>query len=269
MQVDHCHKSSTSSSDCSSSSTVCPVPVTPAAVTEVFDHVFTVYVADCYGIEIDGTEFKVSATIVKEPLTMKSGCNNYQLYKVTLQLPAINFETGPYANNVYETNNPVSEPIDEVVGLFLPPPQNGGYLYTKAGYLPKELRPNELMTRAYFGPCNNGQNIPFHYIQNPNPPPITNGVVFTAPINGYILRITNTGAIALEGTGALGTLFLPVPSKCYLLLLLILLNPIYAYLITLELALALLMWYNILILLLPQAMLIMYVITILMMLMIT
>lgn len=209
MQVEHCHKSSTSSSDCSSPSTAPLTPLVPANSSKVFDHTFVVYVGDCYGIEIPNTEFKVKAIIVKEPLVMESDKGCYQLYKVTIQLPAINFETGPFANSVYETNNPVSEPIDEVVGLFLPPPQNGGYLYTKGGFLPKELRPNELMTRAYFGPCNNGQNIPFHYVQNVIQPPVSGAITFTAPISGYILRVTNTGGIVLEGTGTMGNIIPP------------------------------------------------------------
>ncbi|MBS0654743.1 MAG: hypothetical protein JSR46_03115, partial [Verrucomicrobia bacterium] len=130
----------------------------------------------------------------------------------TLQLPTIAFETGPFANNLYELSNPISEPgAPPGSALYLPPPQNGGYLYTKDGFLPRHLRPKDVMPRSYFGPSNNGQNIPFEYtpdIQNPTPPFVT-GVVYNAPEAGYILRITNAGGIVVEGTGKLGNLIPP------------------------------------------------------------
>lgn len=168
---------------------------------DVFEHRMQLYLADAYGLEVPGTDFWITLTVVKEKL--KDG------YRVTLQLPNISFITGPYANNVYELNNPISELIDEVVGLFLPPPQNGGYLYTKDGFLPPELRPTDLLSRTYFGPSNNGQNIPFNYVANGTPPPDVSSVIYNTPQAGYLIRVTNSGGLAIEGIGTLANIIPP------------------------------------------------------------
>lgn len=171
---------------------------------EIFEHRMQLYLADAYGIEVPNTDFWITVNVIKEKID--------GMTRVTLQLPTINFETGPYANNAYEIANPISEVIDQVPGVFLPPPQNGGYLYTKSGFLPKELRPNELLTRAYFGASNNGQNIPFDYVPDVPPPgalPTVTGVIYTPPEAGYIVRITNSGGLAIEGTGTLGNIIPP------------------------------------------------------------
>ena len=168
-----------------------------------FPHVMTLYLADAYGIAVPGVEFRVKLGIIKEVLA----CGVIQ---VTIQIEnPINFVTGPYANNFYETNNPISEIIDGVPGLFLPPPQNGGYLYTKDGFLPSDLRPNSVLTRAYFGPSNNGQNIPFNYVINDTPPPDVSGVLVTPPSPGYLIRVTNSGGLVIEGIGTLGNIIPP------------------------------------------------------------
>ena len=162
------------------------------------------YLADAYGIEVPNTDFWITVTVIKEKIQ--------DAIQVTLQLPAISFETGPYANNFYELNNPISEIIDQVPGIFLPPPQNGGYLYTKGGFLPEELRPSDVLSRTYFGPCNNGQNIPFNYIPIIPPPgavPAVTGVSYNTPQAGYLIRVTNSGGLAIEGTGTLGNIIPP------------------------------------------------------------
>jgi hypothetical protein len=94
------------------------------------------YLGDTYGVPVPDTEFWITLSIIKERLKVS---DNTTTTKVTIQIPAINFRTGPYANNIYETTNSVSEIIDKVLGVFLPTPQNGGYLYTSDGFLPKNL----------------------------------------------------------------------------------------------------------------------------------
>ena len=170
---------------------------------KVLDHVVTLYLADAYGLPVPGVQFRVKLTLIIEPIQK-------ELNKVTIQIDnPINFVTGPYANNVYETNNPVSEIIDGVPGLFLPPPQNGGYLYTTDDTrLPNCARPNTLMTQAFAGESNNGQNIPFNYIISDAPPPDVSGVTFTPPQPGYIIRVTNSGGLVIEGQGTLAN-FIP------------------------------------------------------------
>ena len=168
-----------------------------------FSHVITLYLADAYGIAVPGVEFRVKLSIIKDVIA--PGVTH-----VTIQIEnPINFVTGPYANNLYELNNPVSEIIDGAPGLFLPPPQNGGYLYTKDGFLPCDIRPNSVMTRTYFGPSNNGQNIPFNYVISATPPPDVSGVLVTPPGPGYLIRVTNSGGLVIEGIGTLGNIIPP------------------------------------------------------------
>jgi hypothetical protein len=167
----------------------------------IFTHSMQLYLADAYGIEVPGSEFWITINVITEKIGNAT--------RVTLQLPSISFETGPLANNVYETANPISEIVDRVQGQFLPPPQNGGYLYTKGGFLPKELRPNEVLPRTYFGPSNNGQNIPFIYVTNPNPPPNVSSVIYQSPPAGYQIRVTNSGGLVIEGIGTLGNIIPP------------------------------------------------------------
>lgn len=189
--------SSSSSSDSSSSSS-------ERGRAKVFKHKMHLYLADCYGFEVPSASFWITMDVIKEDLGDST--------RVTLQLPTINFETGPYANNLYELNNPISEPpgIAPEPGIYLPPPQNGGYLYTKDGFLPYDLRPVDVMPRTFFGPSNNGQNIPFTFITNTvSPPPNVSGVIYNAPEAGYLIRITNTGGLVIEGIGTLGNIIPP------------------------------------------------------------
>jgi len=172
-----------------------------SSCAKIFDHKMQLYLADAYGLEVPGTDFWITLTVVKEKIGDAT--------RVTLQLPSISFETGPFANNPYELTNPISEIIDGVPGLFLPPPQNGGYLYTKDGYLPRELRPSDVLPRTFFGPSNNGQNIPFNYISNESPPPNVSGVTYTPPQPGFQIRITNSGGLVIEGIGTLANIIPP------------------------------------------------------------
>jgi hypothetical protein len=167
-----------------------------------FKHSMQLYLADAYGIEVPGSEFWITIDVIKEKI-------NNNATRVTLQLPSISFETGPFANNQYETANPISAIIDKVPGLFLPPPQNGGYLYTKDGFLPSDLRPTEVLPRTYFGPSNNGQNIPFIYVANPNPPPNVSNVIYQTPQPGYQIQVTHSGGLVIQGIGTLGNIIPP------------------------------------------------------------
>lgn len=166
-----------------------------------FKHSMQLYLADAYGIEVPGSEFWITIDVIKEEID--------NVTRVTLQLPSISFVTGPFANNQYETDNQISELIDKVPGLFLPPPQNGGYLYTKDGFLPSELRPNEVLPRTYFGPSNNGQNIPFIYLASSNPPPEVSNVIYHPPQVGYQIQITHSGGLVIQGIGTLGNIISP------------------------------------------------------------
>ena len=151
-----------------------------------FEHKIQLYLADAYGVQVPNTEFWVTLTIIKE------GC------KVTIKVPAINFQTGPYANNIYETNNPITG------ASYLPPPQSGGYLNTLSGFLPKKLRPNELINLSYFAGSNNGNNITFSY----GAPPFTSPS-YTPPLPGFLLQLTNAGALVIQGLGTLSNIIPP------------------------------------------------------------
>jgi hypothetical protein len=175
-----------------------------------FEHQMQLYLADAYGVYVPGTEFWINLNIIKEDIS-KHPCEFQKniITKVTIQIPAINFQTGPSANNVYETNNPASEIIDGVPGIFLPPPQNGGYLYTLDGFLPENIRPSELLNLSYFAASNNGNNTSFTYVTNPNPPPNVSSVTYPTQIPGYMLQITNAGGLVIQGLGTLGNIIPP------------------------------------------------------------
>lgn len=176
------------------------------------EHTIELYVADYYGLEVPNTRFEVTLTLIRKQI-------NKDLAEVTLDLPAINFQTGPYAYSVYETANPYDIIIDLGNGVFLPAPtdsnfgtNSGGYIYTSGKYLPKEFRPNEMISRSYVIASNNGQNIPFNYLPytgtNPNAPAVV-GVTYTPPQVGYLLQITNAGEIIISGLGTIGNIILP------------------------------------------------------------
>jgi hypothetical protein len=143
---------------------------------EEFEHSTTLQLYDAYGVPVPNTSFIVKLLIRKE--------DNF----ITIQLPAINFQTGPLSGN------PIEEP-------YLPPIINGGYLYTSDGFLPCELRPNDIITRSFFAPSNNGANLAFSYTDTPAQLP--------TPIAGYLLQITNAGGLVIQGVGTLGNIIPP------------------------------------------------------------
>lgn len=169
------------------------------------EHKMLLYLADAYGVHVPGTEFWITLNIIKESLqTNKCGTA-----RVTIQIPAINFQTGQFAFDPYEISNPSSEIIDGVPGLFFPPPQNGGYLNTKQGFLPEDLRPNELLNLTYFAGSNNGYNTSFVYVPNPNPPPAVNSVIAPDVLSSYQVQITHEGGLVIQGRGTLGNIIPP------------------------------------------------------------
>jgi hypothetical protein len=149
---------------------------------ESFDHNIQLQLADSFGIPVPGTQFWVKLKIVKEG------------EKVTIQLPQINFVTGPTANAPFELP-------------FLPPRISGGYLYTSDGFLPKNLRPNDVVYRSILGASNDGLSLSFSFAQNPN--------TFHVPPVGYIVSITNAGALAIQGAGTFGNI---IPAGAQILL---------------------------------------------------
>lgn len=145
-------------------------------------HNVQLQLSDAYGVPVPGAQFWVKLKILKEG------------QKVTLQLPSINFVTGPTANASFE------QP-------FLPPPIEGGYLYTSDGFLPEHLRPNDIVYRSWIAAANDGLSLPFSFAQDPS--------TFPVPPSGYIVSITNAGALVVQGAGTFCNI---IPSGPHILL---------------------------------------------------
>lgn len=139
-------------------------------------HSIQLQLADSVGFPVPGTEFWVTLDIYKEDS------------KVTIQVPLINFETGPVAGNP-------SEPV--------PPVVPGGYLFTVSGFLPEKLRPNDLVPRSIVAASNNGLSPVFSFTQDPD--------TLTNPPAGYIVQVTNAGALQVQCAGTFGNIIPPGP----------------------------------------------------------
>lgn len=126
--------------------------------SEPFEHNITFQLISSTGSPIAGTQFEVTLTILKEGP------------KIIIQFPVINFQT----------ESP------------------SGFLYTVAGFLPKEVRPNDLVYRSFLAPSGNGTALPFVPTQPPPPLP--------TPPSGYIVQITNAGLIIIACAGTFGNL---------------------------------------------------------------
>jgi hypothetical protein len=173
----HHKKSKDDSSSSSSENEVISIPCKSSSSKDVkiFDHKIQLELRDYVGLPVPNTQFWITLTIRKGgPF-------------ITIQLPAINFETGPASNN----------PVEEG----LPVVSNGGYLYTSDGFLPCELRPNDIINRSFFGPSNNGSNLAFSYNDSPSQLPVPN--------NGYLIQIDNAGSLIIQGIGTSGNIILP------------------------------------------------------------
>jgi hypothetical protein len=157
-------------------------PLTCQAKARPIKHDIQLQLADAYGIPVPNTQFWVTVDILKK------GKN------VTIQLPQINFITGPSANAAFEAP-------------FLPPPIAGGYLYTTDGFLPENLRPNQVVYQSTLAASNSGLSLPFSFTQNPNTLPV--------PIAGYIVSITNAGGLSVQGAGTFANI---IPAGSQILL---------------------------------------------------
>jgi hypothetical protein len=140
----------------------------PSSSNTSFKHNIQLQLSDPFGVPVPNTKFWVTLQIKKEGS------------KVTIQLPQINFITGPLANASFERP-------------FLPPMISGGYLYTSEGFLPKGLRPTEIVYPSWLVASNNGLSLPFSFTQSPSTYPV--------PPSGYIVSITNAGALVVQGAG--------------------------------------------------------------------
>ena len=168
------HKKSTchsSSSNGSCSASTCK--------SKSFKHNLQLQLFDVYGVPVPDTQFWITVTILKEDS------------KVTLQLPTINWQSGLFANAPYEPPN--SNPYN-IPGTF--PPFNAGYLYTVDGFLPKNVRPNDIENRSWIVASNNGMSEAFSFTQ---PPPL-----LPVPPAGYILQVTNFGGLVVQTAGTFG-----------------------------------------------------------------
>jgi len=147
-----------------------------------FKHNIQLQLCDSLGFPVPGTKFWITLDIIKE-------CSKKST-KVTIQIPLINFQTGQIANAPKEVP-------------FLPPLVPGGYLYTSYGYLPEELRPNGLVPHAVVAASNNGLSPVFSFEQDPETLP--------NPPAGYIVQITNAGALVVQCAGTFGNIIPPGP----------------------------------------------------------
>ena len=138
---------------------------------QCFKHNIQLQLSDGNGFPVPGTEFWITLDIIKE--------GNL----ITIQFPVINFQTGPVSPN---------DP-----GVPLP----GGYLYTSDGFLPENVRPADLVYRSIVAASNNGASLPFSFLD----------VTLPVPPVGYILSVTNAGAIVVQCAGTFANIIPPGP----------------------------------------------------------
>ncbi len=136
-----------------------------------FKHNILLQLSDFYGVPVENTEFWVTVDVVKVGS------------QVTLHLPTINFQVGQCS-----FSNPYCPD--------LPP---FGYIYTAGGFLPEDCRPSGLVPVSVNATSNNGLTDPFYFEEIYLPPDLV------AP-TGYIVQVTNAGALQIQGTGTFGNL---------------------------------------------------------------
>ena len=103
---------------------------------------------------------------------------------VTIQFPVINFQTGPVS---------LEDPFYPGGGFFLV----DIYIPLMA-FLPEGIRPNDIVYRSIVAASNNGASLPFSFAQPPSTLPV--------PPAGYILSVTNAGAIVVQCAGTFGNI---------------------------------------------------------------
>lgn len=147
-----------------------------------FTHSIQLQLADSLGFPVPGTEFWVQLDIIK------------QGDLVTILFPVINFETGPVSifNPYYPSG------LINFNGVKTTLPRSGGYLYTANGFLPEELCPNNLVPRSIVAASNNGQSPLFSFTQDP--------ATLPNPPAGYIVQVTNGGALVVQCAGTFGNI---------------------------------------------------------------
>ena len=141
---------------------------------QCFKHNIQLQLSDGNGFPVPGTEFWITLDIIK----------NGNL--VTIQFPVINFQTGPVS-----TESPLFP-----TGFF-----PGGYLYTSDGFLPPSICPTDFVYRSIVAASNNGASLPFSFLDETLP----------VPPAGYILSVTNAGAIVVQCAGTFGNIIPPGP----------------------------------------------------------
>lgn len=139
-----------------------------------FKHNIKLQLSDGFGFPVPDAEFWVTLDITK--------VGN----RVTIYIPSISFQTGPVSPN--DPNYP-----DSIASV-----PAGGYLYTASDFVPEGFRPSSLVYRSTVGASNNGQSQVFSATQIPDNLPV--------PTSGYIVSITNAGALVIQGVGTFGNL---------------------------------------------------------------
>ena len=129
-----------------------------------FDHPIQLQLFDGFGIPVENTQICIILKIIKTGNA------------VLIQLPAINFQTGPTSSE---------DPYAPAPPL--------GTLRTSAGFLPKNLRPSDPVYRSYLGASNNGMSQAFSFTTPPAELPV--------PIAGYIVSVTLFGELIIQGAG--------------------------------------------------------------------
>lgn len=134
-----------------------------------FEHNIQLQLFDSLDVPVEGTQFWVTVKILKEG------------QKVTISLPAINFQVGPAS---------VQDPYH---------PLPGGTIRTTNGFFPKKICPVDPIFRTFAGASNDGQSLAFSYTNDPLPDPIA----------GFNIGITLGGALIIQGAGTWGSLIPP------------------------------------------------------------
>ena len=142
---------------------------------ECFQHNIQLQLADSNGLLVENTEFWVTLNIIKDgPL-------------VTLELPTINFQTGQISSE----------------SPFLINHQLGGFLFTVDGFLPKEVRPTDLVPRSIVAASNNGMSPVFSFTETASELPV--------PPAGYMVQVSNAGEIRIQAAGTFQNVIAPGP----------------------------------------------------------
>lgn len=150
---------------------------TPHLVCESFKHNIQLQLADSLGFLVDGTQFWVELVIDKKGSL------------VTVQLPVINFQTGQVS-----TLSPYFPSGEEFPGI----PPAGGYLFTVDGFLPRDVRPSDLVPHSIIAASNDGLSPVFSFTQDPETLP--------QPPTGYIAQITDAGELQIQCSGTFGNI---------------------------------------------------------------